>query len=400
MAAPPCEDDRAEAAQELLQAAKDGAARYEGSLLGAILRVRFRDGLVEHVKLLMERLKNRETPGGGDLFYAFAYIAAMHTVGTTFLSRTVLSEVLGCPSDELSPSVLSPLGMEAATSNDGQFVLTRHVEIARAALTLLFDVFEVDIDSLYLKLTASAETIRVSGGFVPNLRRWQFDLADHFFEIGRRDLAIRIAETLHSMNSPSPQLRQHLSRLYRESGDPGRAIRLFNNIDDLALRYPSTFLEWGRAETLASERIRGTLLIAFSIATNPLRIRLFDAKQAAKGLSGLAESLDLLYTDYIDADFKRGCEAAVRLCLLLPISEKSRSHLEKFLPVSGSAMRDVVNLGDELSLLEKTLSKVKDYHVPEDSNKADAIISSTPLAFDHLRRLLRNAAQAPDQTTD
>ena len=378
------EGDQVKAANELFEAAQKATPLKGGALLGAILKIRYRDGLLEHVKLFMERFAARKIPGGRDLLDAFAYTAAMHVAGTSYLSRAVLSDVLGCRFDQLSPFVLLPLGMEAATSHDGQFVLTRHIEIARTALTLLRDVFEVDVDSLYLELVTSAEKLRAQGEFVPNLRRWHFDLAAHFFSEGRRDLAIRIGETLIRMNPTYVPLRTHLARLYREAGDPGRASSLFYSIDSNALWNRGVLSEWGRDVMAAGHHIRGSMLVALSLTC------VQDAKSAGRCLGALADSLEMLFDDYRENRFKMGYLSAARLSLLLGQTNEYEQHFTKLLSDEGQST-NAVDVERDLTSLEAAISQMKHYFQPESGNLADATIGSSSWDFTHVRRLLQNA---------
>ena len=124
-----------EAASQLLEAAKSEEINSsEGTFFGAMLQVRWGEGLKSHIDNLLHKLERRSIGGGRTLKDAFAYIAAMHAENLPILSKDVLAAALHIPFGDLKRAVLTPLGEEAAIATTGQFVFSRHRAIADSAL--------------------------------------------------------------------------------------------------------------------------------------------------------------------------------------------------------------------------------------------------------------------------
>jgi hypothetical protein len=320
--------NKEEAALELFRAATQEAAHrwHEGALLGAMLIVRYGDGLKEHIKSLLSSLEARKILGGNDLLLALSCIAAMHAENYDFLSRPVLAEMLNCPLEKIDPLVLVPLGREAATSSHGQFILTRHRAIARAVLSLLTDVFEYSVDEIYLKLVTSAETLRSRGEYVPELRQWHYELSSRLLETGRRDLAIRIAQVLVDKN-PYPALRVHLASLYRKVGISAKGARLFRQELVTPMRRPE-LMEWGKCEDSKGAKAFGTILMALSLCDHATGGPP-NSENAARAFLSLKESLEALYENYREVSFKDGHDAVIRLALMLALSGERKAQILK-----------------------------------------------------------------------
>jgi predicted phosphodiesterase len=144
----------AEAVELLLDSARKESVTGEGAFLGAMLKMRFGDKLQDHLWSLLNRFAIREIPGGSNLLQAFAYIAAMHAEGLMFLSAPVLARVLNCEKPLLKSKVLFPLGKEAAATQAGKLIFTRHKMIAQAVVDILSEQFaeDIDIDNTFAKI--------------------------------------------------------------------------------------------------------------------------------------------------------------------------------------------------------------------------------------------------------
>jgi hypothetical protein len=191
--------DTARRASSLISAARHEATSPDGAFFGALLKVRFGEDLKKHALVLLDRLASRPIPSGGTLQDALALVAAMHSEGLEFLSRPVLAFALGCPENKLRRDVLLPLGEEAAAATSSAFVSTRHRLVAEAIVSVLVDVAGEDVDQLYVRLGVAAIKAARAGSFVPpNLSVWRYRVADHFFDAGRVELAIKIERALLS----------------------------------------------------------------------------------------------------------------------------------------------------------------------------------------------------------
>jgi hypothetical protein len=250
---------------------------------------------------------------------------------------------------------------------------------------------------LYVRLTSGADDIRERGEYVPNLRRWNFDLAEHFFQLGRRDLAIRLGELLQSRNPKFTPLRVRLAQLYREAGDPGRAIALLK-IAGHSVRDLGVLLEWGRAESaIMARRSHAVLLIGASLAGSSPE-PLFRAKHAAAALGALATTFELLYEDYLDSDFRTASLAAAQLCSLFPF-KSSRAHAKRFLKQLPEESLDSIDVDGVVRDMLTGFQRVRQFYVNQDSREANVVLQDRAFVFDHLRRLLANAAARKEATS-
>ncbi len=379
------------------------AARYEstikgGSLLGALLKMRYGDDLKEHVKDLMDRLSEREIPGGGNLLSAFAYIAAMHAEGLEFLSRQVLAEALGCSPEKINDMVLAPLGKEAAISTDGVSILTRHREISRAALSLLVDVFHIDVDTLYFDLVKSADKIRSRGEFVPNLVRWKFGIADHFSATRRKDLAIRIGELLLEQNPGNIPLRVHFSSLYREAHSSGQATKLFRNaqIDMRSSRGARGAMnEWGLSEFFTGNHALGAILMAYALSDQITPQP--DNNTAKISLNCLCLSFDKLFDKYNEVAFQKGYIAAARLGLTLYLDERTRTSFLKYINKNKEdvSVNEEADIDHALYDFQAAVKKTQEYINEDDNLLIGEKKLSTIGTFNKLKSLLINALKRP-----
>jgi hypothetical protein len=123
----------------LHEAARDASTGAPDSLMGAMLRLRFGDGLVDRVGDLLGRLDNHGSVGDSSLTECFLMISLMHTASLSQARPTPISQRLiagACSLDEVAVEylVLDPLGAEAAISRHSADVWVRHAAIADAAL--------------------------------------------------------------------------------------------------------------------------------------------------------------------------------------------------------------------------------------------------------------------------
>jgi hypothetical protein len=318
--------DPKEAVQALIVAATKEAELKEGAFFGAMLKVRIGHALREHLTALLNRLHDRKIHHGVTLRDAFAYIAAMHAEGLTFLSKAVLAQVLGCQLGELKPKILGPLGKEAAAVSAGRVLLTRHRAIARNAVDILSETFDQDVDELYLDLARAATSAR-EHSHMPEIKRWRYNFSQHFLESGRSDLAIRIGTTLLNAEIDNIRLRVHLAKLYREMGESDEAVRLFREYKEPIVS--GALYEWGIAEGTSGNQPFAAWLQAHSLAD-----QVIDSPpnnmQARISLSGLGVTFHMLFTDYNNHMFVDARYAVATLGLKLPPDTTSRSYFEKY----------------------------------------------------------------------
>jgi predicted phosphodiesterase len=382
--------DQEIAVKRLYGAARQGAANEEGSLLGALLKERYGDDLKEHIKTMLNRLNDRTIPGGSDLLSAFSYIAAMHVEGLDFLSRPVLADALACPIEKLNTQVLTVLGMEAAVSSDGRFILTRHKRIAHATLSLLQDVFEVDVDEMYLELVEAAHRQQRLGTYVPHLNNWYYRITDHFIAKGKDELALKIGELLLRLNPHRLTFRRRLSSINRRLGRKTVAANLFANIGKVEDR--ATLMEWGFAESVGSISSFGVLIMALSISDNASSefITVDNAKMA---LNGIGISCLPLHEEYLERAFMKTVIATAELVLILPLGEKIQTSVVERLKAAGKEPGESIDVGVELTVLRDSIETIWNFSGSQVNRLQDYVTSPTDFKFDGLLRLLNNAVK-------
>jgi predicted MPP superfamily phosphohydrolase len=303
--------DQQEAARRLVEVARSEQAPQEGAFLGAMLRVRIGEGLHDHIKALLLRLRERPAPGG-TLMDAFAYIAILHAENLSLLSKAILAGVLGCKIGDIKRRVTGPLGDEAAVATSGQYIFTRHRAIAEVAVKVLSDDFHIDFEEIYVEMIQTVMQMYASGEFIPNLANWRF-LSSHFFDKGNQSFAIRLAQEVHKLDPHDPYLFVQLSRLLREAGQPERSVQLFSTrvVDDLERVY---YNEWATAEGSLGNDALAACLAGISLA-DAENMPSLTRQRAVASLSGLALSFNKLFDKYNNILFIEACGSAAQLAL-------------------------------------------------------------------------------------
>jgi predicted MPP superfamily phosphohydrolase len=316
-----------DATRLLVERAKQGAELKEGAFFGAMLEVRIGGTLREHMRVLLDRLANREIRPGTTLLDAFTYVAAMHAEGLTFLSRPVLAQALGCNLRDLKSKVLGPLGKEAAAVGAGRSVLTRHRSIARCAIGVLSEVFDVEMDEVYPELAYAAALARKEQGFIPDLvpKLWQYDLAAYFIAAGRQNVALRIGRRVLDADPSNIRSRVNLAKLFRKSGVPEEAARLFRDYSGKMDRI--CLYEWGTAEGEADDYPLAAWLGFFALSDQASGSP--NNENAIIVLAGLGVVFEKLFFSYNVRIFIEAHNAVGVLGLILPLD--SLGYFEKYL---------------------------------------------------------------------
>ena len=293
-------------AEKLLEAAKDDGAN-EGALFGALLTLRHGRDLHSHVRALLQKLDEISLSTGGTVGDAFRLIAAMHAEGLAFLASQVLQESMNCDQAALKRDVLRPMTAEAAASGSA-YLRTRHQRIALAAIEVCKED-DTDTDQLYLSLTeAAVRLVRVKGGWVDAIGNWEYTLTDHFFETGRKELAIRIATKMLEIVPDNTHYVVKLAKFMRESKNAkGATAVLQSAIPPRANR--GFWVEWGAASGMEGDYVANAVLNAFSIS-DELSIGPPTIENAKQALAGLATAFGKLHSSQGYADLPRaraGC---------------------------------------------------------------------------------------------
>lgn len=311
--------------RRLFQAAKAEAKQGEGALLGGVLQVRKGDGLRAHVRSLLDRLGETKLAGGGSLYAAFAYIAAMHAEGLRFLSRPVLAEALGCSTGDLQKTVLLPLGREAAAGG-GTVLLTRHHRIAELAVAVMREDFGEDIGGLYEALAGAAKGAKHKGVYVYELPRWEFDFPNHFLAKQQLELAIRIGRVLLDKSPKDTKLAVNLARIYRKANEPQDGARVLAGFMGEVGDNRAFWYEWATCAGGAESYALDAWLSGWSLA-DQAGAAVSDNERAKLSLNGLGVAFGELYQRYHDWAFVEARLAVAQLGLRLRLDDKTRGHL-------------------------------------------------------------------------
>lgn len=320
-------------AEKLLEAAKDDGAN-DGALFGALLTLRHGRDLHGHVRALLQKLDGMSLSTGGTVGDALRLIAAMHAEGLEFLSSQVLQESMNCDQTALKRDVLRPMTAEAAASGSA-YLRTRHRRIALATLEI-YQANDEDVEQLYLSLVASAIRLgRVKGEWLQELSDWEYSLSKHFFDTGRKELAIRIATKTLEIVPDNSHYAVNLAKFKRESRDAKGAIQVLQSVtppkDNRAF-----WREWGTTCGMMGDYLANAALHAFSISddlnTKPPTIE--DSKQA---LAGLAKAFEELHSAQEHLDFQRARAASAWLGLIVSNDAFSSSILKAHQEACSSA---------------------------------------------------------------
>jgi len=321
--------DRQEAAQRLVDAAKsEEASRHEGTFLGAMLQVRWGEAFKEHVADLLYKLNERLIPGTDlTLMNALAYIAAPHAENIPILSKVVLAQVLGVPRSDLKRWVVGPLGEEAAIATTGNFVYTRHRAIAKAALEILSNTFDIDTDELYIDLVKAALKGFVARIYIPEIGKWNY-LSSRFFEQGNQTLGIHLAQAACEARPRDSYLIGKLAQLYREAGQPEQSVQIFRGTPGSVEKPRGYYAEWGTAEGNTGNLALSVWLLAFSLADQVTRTPP-DNNRAKISLTGLSRAFAELFDRYNRPTFIQACGAAAQLGLTLKLDSRTETWLKE-----------------------------------------------------------------------
>lgn len=380
------EDQRASA---LENQAKVEAKTMTGAFYGALLAVRHSADLRNHARLLLERLGQRKIHSGGTLRDALAYVAAMHAEGLEFLSRPVLAQVLGCPLDKLHRDVLVPLGQEAAATTTSSFIFTRHRRIAETLVSVLANEFAEDIGALYVQLGKSAiEAFKISPT-VLELGSWRFKLSEHFFDQGKKELALNIANAVLCCESNNLLTRTHVANLYRKAKAPDQAVKVFRDVPELVRGTRGFYYEWGVAEGECSHQTDSVMLQAYSLS-DQCPASLVDNDRAKVSLAGLGVAFGNLYAAYTNPAFRDARMAVVILGQTLRLDGTTASYFQRH---ESEATQDGATR-PTLKVAFQQFSQGVAAAISTGIDEAIAVIVSKEMTFNGLHQLVSNSSLA------
>jgi hypothetical protein len=386
--------------QKLIEAAQFTTGKKGGTLLGAMLRVRYdNEGFKEHIQTLINRLRQIKAPGGS-LLDAFAYIAFPHADVGLDGQKCILAQVLGCDENEVQRKIINRLGEEAATGSSKKFVFTRDPDIARCAVEIMLDSGDFDRETIYTKLVKSAFDVKKNGIWVDNIHDWQY-LFSKFFEKGNEyhGLGTGLAQTVfENIVDKGAKLRTlvTLSRLYREAKLPDESVQVFRLRAENLDMDRQTYHEWGTAERRNKKPTLGAWLGGIAVS-DQISTRL-DKQTASICLSGLSTTFGDLYDKYNDRVFIEACGGAAQLGLTKTSELDAKSKTKKYLfEPDAESIRNLnrsmtksksVSKEQPLKNLERLQAGIiAAWEQPED-DLPECVTPANHLTFDCLARLL------------
>ncbi len=369
--------------------AKEEAKTAGGAFFGALLALRTGTDLRNHAGVMWERLRQRKIPSGGNLANALAFIAAMHSEGLEFLSRSVLAESLGCPIEKLHREILVPLGQEAAVTTTSSYIFTRHRRIADMLTSVLEQEYGEEIGELFVRLGEAAIEARRDGQYLPEgPATWRYRFPDHFVDSGKAELAVRIAKAILAREPEDSLTRAHLASIYRKIGSPDEAVALFRDASTLGTDHRAFFFEWGISEGECDEQANSALLAAFTLSDQcpPPRT---DNDHAKKALASLGLAFGKLFATYHDPLYRdaRMAVATLGQSLRLDPTTAGYFHLHASESLAHGAVKPDVN--PALAQLKIAISRVADGGVDPRVMARLPILSD--MTFEALLRLVVNS---------
>ncbi len=299
-----------EAKERLVQSSRNEEINEpdEGALLGAMLATRYGDGLHDHVRTMLRRLREislyHET-----LLDAFSYIVAMHSEKLYFLSKPVMAQLYHCKEKEVKKNILGPLGDEAASAVSGDMIYTRHGSIAKTARKILDEEFHYDFDEIFIEMAQAAIEAYQKGEYVERLKDWRY-ISDHF--VGwNNTLAVRIDRKILQLDPFDTYIIVHLSKLYRRVGQPEQAVQAFRAVD-YVVEDRSFFCEWALAEANVGNKAASVCLSAIALS-DEVEKKMIDIRNAHINLYSIALTFLELYRMYKNETYFSAMAAA--LCL-------------------------------------------------------------------------------------
>lgn len=386
---------REEKISALLTVAQDQGLNRDGSLFGAMLAIRYGSGLVEHVRNLLVRLRDRiyYSPGTGrdmSLAEAFMYIAVPHDLGISSLDHSVLANLLGVSKSELEMNVLAPLGEESPIAIEGRYILTRHNSIAHAAVEVAEEL-NFDIKGICEHLVSVAVQEIEARGLDERLRT----VAYMSQNIDNAELKLVAAKAAVRAAPNRLSYRTSLSSAYRYANQPEsgsevgeQSVQLFATALDRQTGIRISLTEWGVCEGRLGDYRTNAFLAGLALAdlspdldVNPFKI--------SGSITCLGVAFDRLWRDERSVNYALGLGGVAYIGTLLDLDEDRRRQIGEWKRVSeeGLTVGSIDSLDSALQALQRGVQQVRPFAKPEASRS----LANFSLTFGKLQRALQNA---------
>ena len=256
----------------LMNAAADERNSEDGAFLGALLKTRYGEGLVDHIRELLIRLSQRRiyswrSDVDDSLLDAFFLVALPHAANVRAMTTTVLAIALDMAEQEVFGAVVLPLGDEAAVSFKADNILVRHTLIAKSACNLAAEM-GVDLGSIAERVVRAAVFAIERYGAKPEFR----ELAYLTRQLEDPVLAVQAAAAAVDAAPRRLSYRTSLSWAFRKADDFNSAVQVIEDTlgdlwqyDDVATGARPMFTEWGVAEGNLGRWARNAVLVGISL---------------------------------------------------------------------------------------------------------------------------------------
>lgn len=351
---------------------RPGRSGGDGSFFGAMLRLRYGQGLRDYVRAILDRLGKQPinlnrcpVMGVPNLRTAFLYLAIPHAANILSLHKEPLAAAL-CGAhwdkqprqvtDAVTSEILDRLGLEAALDG-GEIVLTRHRAIAEAAVEVAFGAAAAAelagilaaepaglraapqpgkaprsttaspaspdglqrMRAIFRRLiggSARAKRQRVREGRdrdrLPDLNTWR-TFADKCYEAGRTDLAVHLAEAAREADPENQFFASKLVQLYRKEKRLQDALAVCVAADKITPDR-AWFREWASLARDLDEPALTVWLAGVSLS-DQVPPDTFLAQDLDFSFQLLAIAFDKLATGSAAKAYRTACVAAAKLCL-------------------------------------------------------------------------------------
>jgi len=319
------EADSEEVATDKLLKAAHGGSSYD-SFLGAMLTVRVGKNLERFVRSILSQLAELQTETHIKLLDAFIYIAVIHALGLKkeLLTDTVLAGILKVSPEHIHEMIVA-LGREAAATLDGDYIVTRHIKIAQAAVRILNNEYEQLANKRLVLITRRAIDGFVRRKFVNReIGRWNY-LSKDVFKIDQ-NLGIQVAKAACEADEKDAFLVVNHATLYRLAGKPKEAIEVLKEGGNIVREiHRAYYYEWATNEGKLHNREADIYLSAISVCdqvkddlTGP------SAKMSLRGMSNAFYTLsDLVQSSQLSRIYLFAAGATVQMGLALPVGERA-----------------------------------------------------------------------------
>lgn len=369
--------------------AKSSARSSTGAFFGALLGARHGDDLLDHAKVMLDKLETITIPTGGTLKDAIALISVMHAESQDYLSIPVLAKALDCDMGKFHATVIRPLGQEAAATSTSTCIYTRHRYIAQAIVRVLEVSYQENIADHYKQLVCAALKAYHDGAFIKDLHSWRYDLAKHFKDTERPLLAIDIAQVVFDYEPNEPRAITNLAFLHRTTQEPSYAVQIFRSADVISDNRPY-YHEWSMSEFACRNYLESTALAAYALCDecNHMRPTVDDVSGY---LSNVGVGFNRLYNLYLDPDFEKAHHSVMSIRLIFsPV--KLSAELREFR--QRVAKRRANEYDIDVALKYLSLGVLKAIETGVTPSVAEAVAGKGELNFDGLKILANNKLTA------